>query len=91
MGLINKKELVNFCNNNNTVIFSFEIHNDIAELKPSIDIYINKTDTYLPFYGETYNSYNDTFKYSFVVDNMDDFVENINYYLNIFQLSSLKK
>ncbi len=88
---INLYELSKFIKNKNLIIFSFEVH-DIGIIN-DIDLYINNNNNnILPFYGTTYNMKNSIIskKNIFIVDNYKNFIENIDYYCNYFNLLNLK-
>lgn len=81
----------NFKNKNNITIFSFEVHDN--NIKNEIDLYVNLNNTIdLPFYGKTYTLTNNLIseKNIFVVDILNNFIDNIDMYMKYFNLEHIK-
>jgi hypothetical protein len=88
---INHDIIRNFKNKNNITIFSFEVHDN--NIKNEIDLHVNINNIIdLPFYGKTYTLTNNLIseKNIFVVDTLNNFIDNIDTYMKYFNLEHIK-
>jgi hypothetical protein len=75
---------------NNSIIMSFEVHEDKIVNDIDLTIPVEKTLT-TPFHARTYSVKLNNFKNIFILDKMKDFITNIDKHLNYLELDDYKE